>query len=154
MTKIIEFIKPKGINFSCFEEIAADELSSYLLLLIRFLQQFQLNRQLNRYDDWWEHDGLHFFRGESDFNELQRIVSPNGLIEEFKLGDFDVFIGIAPFDNTWYLRFYLNYEENIGRFDITLPREFIRDFEEKFICKIALDMKQQDSKKYYDSIIC
>jgi hypothetical protein len=39
-------------------------------------------------------------------------------------GDEDVFIGVAPGDGTWYLRFYLAGDDEgfdlLGRFDITL----------------------------------
>lgn len=149
-----EFKRPKGINFSCSEEINSDELSSNLLLIVNFLQQTESFNKLNRYDDWWEHDGLHFYRDKIDFGELQKIVSLNGLKQEFKLGDFDVFIGIAPIDNVWYLRFYLDVEEDLGRFDITLSDEMAELFGKEIQNKLSIEMKKQPSETYYNSIIC
>ncbi len=149
-----KFVKPKGINFSCFEEIPIQELSENLLQIISFLTQIHPKLELNRYEDWWEHDGLHFYRGKVDFDELQRTVTSDRLLQEFKLGDFDVFIGIAPKNNSWYLRFYLDNEENLGRFDITLSDEIAEDFEKEILNKLTLEMKKQSAVTYYKSMIC
>jgi hypothetical protein len=149
-----EFIKPKGINFSCYKEITTDELSKNLLLVVNFLQQAHPNTQLNRFYDWWEHDGLHFQGSNIIFDELKKIVLPNGLMQEFKLGDFDVFIGIAPIDNSWYLRFYLDEEENLGRFDITLPFDLAQNFKVEILSQFDKNIKEQNSKEFYRSIIC
>jgi hypothetical protein len=66
---------------------------------------------LYRYEDWWEHDGMHFRRESIDIHRLFEIVkSPQSSLEAMP-GDLDVFVGIGPENNTWYLRFYLAWDE-------------------------------------------
>jgi hypothetical protein len=149
-----EFIEPKGINFSCSKEIDSNELSNNLGFIVDFLEKINPNDQLHQFDDWWEHDGLHFYRGKTNFDELKKIVSISGLMQEFKLGNFDVFIGIAPIENNWYLRFYLDEEENLGRFDITFSDEMAEVFTNEVLEKLTVKMNQQPSETYYKSIIC
>ena len=151
------FIEPKGINFSCLEEISIHELSKILVQTVSFIQQIDSSIELQRYDDWWEHDGLHFYRGNIKFDDLFELVSSTDNLLEEMSGDFDVFIGIAPAECLWYLRFYLDSEESIenikGRFYITFPNELALKFKTEILYPSNLKFKEQDSEEYYKSII-
>ena len=152
-----KFIKPKGINFSSTEDLSAIELSKVLCRTASFIQNLEPYTELERYDDWWEHDGLHFHRGKITFDELFKIInSPKNLLEGMS-GDFDVFIGIAPKNNSWYLRFYLDWDTNeenlVGRFDITFPNELANNFDEEVLKQFDLEMKKQNVEDYYQSIM-
>jgi hypothetical protein len=151
-----QFTKPKGINFSCSEALPAAALSRALCKTASFIQQLDPYARLERYDDWWEHDGLHFHRESVNVEKLFDIArSPKSLLEAMP-GDHDVFIGIAPKDNAWYLRFYLDWEENeiniVGRFDITLPPALASKYKDEVIDELNLKMEEKDSEKYYQSI--
>lgn len=151
------FIKPKGINFSCKNEISAIKLSKLLCKTLSFIQQLEPYAKLERYDDWWEHDGLHFYRTSTDFDEIFKLVnSPKSLLESMP-GDFDVFIGVASANHSWYLRFYLDWDENdeklIGRFDITFPNEIAIRYKREVLSNFAVEIEEQDAEKYYQSII-
>jgi len=71
-------------------------------------------------------------------------------------GDDYVCVGIAPPDNSWYLRFYVYLEEEnqetFGRFDITLPEAISADFKNSVLQNIEYRMEQTDAGVYYDSI--
>lgn len=149
-----EYVEPEGINYSCSKEIDSYELSKNLLLIVSFLKQINPFTELHQYNDWWEQDGCHFSDGKTDFEELLEMITQNNLQMCFILSDFNVFIGIAPKDNSWYLRFYLDEEENLGRFDITLPDEMAEVFEKEVLNKLTLEMKKQSAETYYNSIIC
>ena len=152
-----EFSKPQGINFSCVEDVSADELATALHKTAGFLQALNPYASLHRYDDWWEHDGLHFCRGESDFSGLFKMIrSPQSLLEAMP-GDDEVFVGVASDDGDWYLRFYLFWDDDgyrlLGRFDLTLPARLQLDYQEEVIQKLNLEMKATESAVYYESII-
>lgn len=152
-----EFIKPKGVNFSCSKELSAIELSKVLCKTASFIQQLKPYAKLKRYDDWWEHDGLHFYRESINFDQLFSIInSPKALLEAMS-GDFNVFVGIAPENNSWYLRFYLDWdddEENlVGRFDVTFPNQLAEEFKKDILSQFNFEIEKQDAEKYYRSII-
>lgn len=119
------FSPPPGVNFHCRKDWPIAALSKALHQVCAFIQDFELDSPLTRYEDWWEHDGLHFNRGAITLHDLFGLVeSPQSLLNAMQ-GDDRVFVGIAPADATWYLRFYADWDEQgselIGRFDITLP---------------------------------
>lgn len=152
-----EFILPKGINFSCENDMPAIELSKLLCKTASFIQQISPYEKLERYDDWFEHDGLHFHRKSINFDEFFRIVnSPKSLLEEIPRDD-SVFIGIAPANNTWYLRFYLDWDENeenlFGRFDVTFPKATAENYEFEVLRQSNAEMKKQIAESYYQFII-
>ncbi len=149
-----EYIEPKGINFSCSKEIDSLELSENLLLVVNFLEQTFPKAELRQYDDWWEHDGCHFYNSKTDFDELLKMVTQDELLFNFGLSGFNNFWGIAPKDNAWYLRFYLDEEEDLGRFDITLSDEIAEVFEKEILSQLSLKMNKQSAVTYYQTIIC
>jgi hypothetical protein len=150
------FHEPQGINFSS-KEITAHELAWALCRTVSFLQFLEPHGvPLQKYHDWWEHDGLHFQKGSINFHELFRIVeSPQSLLEAMP-GDDNVFIGIAPDPNIWYLRFYLYWDEGgfdlLGRFDITLPTESAPQFKQRVLDSLDMQMQQQDAATFYNKI--
>ena len=152
-----EFSKPEGVNFSCVDNVSAEELATALCKTAGFLQAVAPYVSLHRYDDWWEHDGLHFGRGGSDFDGLFRMVrSPQSLLEAMP-GDDDVFVGVAPDNGDWYLMFYLFWEDDGYRllvmFDLTLPLRLREEYQEEVVQKLNLEMNETESAVYYESLI-
>ena len=152
-----KLVKPDGVNFSCAEDVPADKLSNILRETVSFIRQIEPSAKLERYDDWWEHDGLHFHRGSIKIEELSGIVDSPKLLFEAMPGDFEVFVGIAPENNSWYLRFYLDSDENdenlIGRFDITFAGATAEIFQKEILERFDLEMRKRDAQIYYQSII-
>lgn len=152
-----EFKKTKGINFSCVEEISANDFSIALSKIVKFIKNLASFQKLERYDDWWEHDGLHFYRSSITLQDLFNIVSSPKSLSEAMTGDWYVFIGIAPVNNDWYLRFYLNDEDGedelVTHFDITFPNEIAERFKVEVLSKLNLEIQEQDAETYYQSII-
>jgi hypothetical protein len=151
-----QFVRPKGINFSCSEELSAATLSRALCKTASFIQHLDPYAELERYDDWWEHDGLHFHRESINVERLFDIAKSSKSLLEAMPGDHEVFIGIAPKDNAWYLRFYVDWDENevnlVGRFDVTLPPALVNQYKAEVIDELSLKMGETDSEEYYQSI--
>lgn len=150
------FSKPTGINFRSPQELSALVLSRTLCQTVSFLQNLGPYVKLQQYLDWWEHDGCHFHKQEIDFHRLLQIVeSPKALLSHMS-DDDNVFIGIAPNDNSWYLRFYLCWDEEelnlIGRFDITLPESLVERFRKEMTEVHAIALKEEYADIYYKSI--
>ncbi len=154
-----DFIMPQGINLHSDDELLPDFLSNVLVETVGFLQSIEAQgANLHKYADWWEHDGLHFGDGYIDFATLLLIVqSPSALLKAMPRG-FGVFIGIAPLDFSWYLRFYIdaearNGEEVFGRFDLTLREELMERYKAEVVRPLGMEMQEQEAGKYYQSII-
>jgi hypothetical protein len=149
------FVAPEGINFSSAEDLSAHDLSEALIKIVDFIQQIDSSKKFESYDDWWEHDGLHFYRNSISPAELLRIVSSPESLSQAMPGDFCVFIGIAPADNSWYLRFYLNDEDDevTARYDITFSEATAERFKPAVLKPFGLSVNEQDAETYYRSII-
>lgn len=84
------------------------------------------------------------------------IETPRALTWSIK-GDEYVYVGIAPPDTAWYLRFYVNWdeaeEEIEGRFDITLPEEDAKRFRESVVSEFDFSLLEQSAADYYKRII-
>jgi hypothetical protein len=152
------FVKPTGTNFRSADEVPSSVLSKSLCLVVNFLQSVDPYAELQWYLDLWEHSGAgaHVHKQQIDFHGLFKIIgSPRDLLYRMTTDD-DVFIGIAPTDNTWYLRFYLNWDEDgfnlIGRFDITLSHELATRFRDEVVKSLPAQLSEQDSQTYYASI--
>lgn len=153
----IHFKEISGINFST-DEIRAADLSNLLCKIVSFLQNLSPYEKLEQFDDWWEHDGLNFHKRTIAFQTLLDIVvTPKNIFEEMP-EDFNVFVGIFSHNKLWYLRFYLDCDENIensnGRMDITLPEDLACLFETEIVDKTEIEFKSQDAQSYYNSILC
>lgn len=152
-----DFIRPKGINFSCCEQLSPIDFSTALTKIANFIKEINTYDKLERYDDWWEHDGLHFHRNSISLEDFFKIVSSPRLLSEAMSSDWYVFIGIAPTNNNWYLRFYLNDEDGeedlVTHFDITFPKEIAERFKAEVLSKLSLQIKEQNAETYYQTII-
>lgn len=148
---------PEGVNFSSDEEVSAKELSDSLKIVASFLQDFVSTRGICRFDDWWEHDGLHFLRGQSTIHGLFECVSsPEALLSSMP-GDQDVFVAFSSDENSWYLRFYLSWTESgqdlVGRFDLTLEPPLADIFRKDVLSKVACKLTEENSRNYFERII-
>jgi hypothetical protein len=152
-----DFVKPQGINFRCRDGLPASSLSKVLCKTAGFLQGIQPYARLQRYDDWWEHDGLHFHKGAIDFDGLFAIVGSPETLSKAMPGDDDVHVGIATYDNSWYLRFYLYWDEeesdHLGKYDIALPEGLAEGYRDQVLKGSGIEIMEQDSASYYESII-
>ncbi len=82
------FQKPAGINFHCPDDVAVDALSRALCRVCSFIQDLEQSSELSRYEDWWEHDGLHFYRESLDMHGLFGLVeSPRAWFEAMQGDD-------------------------------------------------------------------
>ena len=148
---------PQGINLRSDPDLTPDVLSDALVKTVAFLQSIEPQASgLWEYADWWEHDGLHFAKGSLDFAALvQKVASPSTLLKAMP-GDFSVFIGIAPQDFSWYLRFYLEpdpgEDESTGRFDLTLQPELMERYKKEVVEPLRLEIQEQEAHGYYQSI--
>ncbi|MDY7109724.1 MAG: hypothetical protein SYC29_13900 [Planctomycetota bacterium] len=112
--------------------IPAPQLSTWLCEVAAFLQQLDPHAAMKRYDDWLEHDGLHFDRGAITFPELfSAIGSPRDLLAATP-DDDRVCVGVADERGRWYLRFRLEWDDDgrelTGFFDVTLRHELADRF--------------------------
>ena len=93
------FSRPKGTNFSSPDEVPSVSLARSLCRIASFLQDLYPYIKLQRYWDLWEEDGEHYYKEQTDFHGLFEIVeSPRNLM--YALMDGNVFVGIAPHDNS------------------------------------------------------
>jgi hypothetical protein len=150
-----EFIRPKGTNFQC-ADVTASDLAKALSRIASFFHCLDPYEKLKRYDDWWEHDGLHFDRASVDFNQLFAMIkSPRALLETVPDDDF-VFVGVGPFAGGWYLRFRVEWDDEgfdlRGSFDVTVPESLAQQFRTEVVRPLSLDLSEQDADSYYDSI--
>lgn len=145
---------PQGINFSS-ETIPASELARVLCRTASFIQEIEPSgNSLLKFDDWWEHDGLHFPQGTITFHELfENVKSPRSLLQAMS-GDEDVFVGIISNSESWYLRFYLSWDDEgyelSGRYDVTLPAFLAADYLSRMQDTVKLE--EQDATTYYNNI--
>ncbi|MFZ0062238.1 MAG: hypothetical protein WAL47_09385 [Pyrinomonadaceae bacterium] len=152
-----DFSIPAGINFSSVDNVSAEVLAHALCQTASFLQALDPYTSLLRYDDWWEHDGLHFYREEIAFDGLFKMIrSPQALLEVMP-GDDEVFVGVAPMQRAWYLRFYLFWNDDgyklLGRFDLTLPASLRQKYKEEVAHRFSFSMNESESAVYYESLI-
>lgn len=150
-----EFNLPKGINFNCTESVPITVLSKALCRVAAFLQDLDSSAELLRYEDWWEHDGLHFYKGPMNFHQLFALVeSPRALLESMQGDDF-VFVGVLAADASWYLRFYVAWDDEgkelFGRFDITLSESTAEKFGKLILEEGEISMMKEDALCYYKS---
>ena len=126
--------------------------------IARFLQDLQTSSpELCRYDDWWEHDGLHFEKGPASFHDLFAMVATPRSIFETTPDDHEVSIGISPRDGAWYLRFRAGWDAEdqviIGCFALILPTELAAAFRAEVGPALACDLSEEPSEAYYQRIV-
>jgi hypothetical protein len=145
------------MNFRLDERIPVEPLCGLLSKVVAFLQDQSSVARLNRFADWWQHDGLHFSDGTISGAELARIVSQPQRLRKAMPGDFDVRVGIQPSSAEWYLRFYVDPEDNDpapeGDFDVTLPPRLADDFRHRVAADSAFPIIEESAASYYRRII-
>ena len=152
-----DFVKPKGICFLFGYELPASVLSGVLCKITNFLKSVAPYAKLHRYDDWWEHDGLHFHRSLIDFEALyQMITSPKNLLESTP-EDFAVFVGVAPDDNAWYLRYRVEWDDDesnlIGNCAVILPQPLAEKFRTEVLQTLETQAAEKDSELFYQEAV-
>ena len=146
-----------GSNFATTDNIRGVDLSKILKKVAAFLQSESPYAMLERYDDWWEHDGLHFYCSSFTFDQLfETVHSPKTLLEAMP-GDFQVFIGVYSKQVPFYLRFYVDWNDDeteiVGRFDITVPNEIAERFRHEVVAASGIELSERPSEGHYRSII-
>ncbi len=151
------FVKAQGICFLFGDELPASDLSSILCKIANFLQDVAPYAKLQRYDDWWEHDGLQFHRGSTDFDALYRMVnSPKNLLESTP-DDDSVFVGVAPDNNAWYLRYRVEWDDEetnlVGSCAVVLPKPLTEKFRAEVLANLNVKAEEKDSEVYYQEVV-
>ncbi len=112
---------------------------------------------LIRYDDWWEHDGLHFERGRLTFRDLWQIAQTARSLLNATPDDHAVFIGIAPEDNRWYLRFRVEWDEDdndiVGRFTVIVPSDIAERFRNEVVPRLPIGLEEAEARQYYEKVV-
>ena len=128
------FVKPQGVCFLFGGELPATILSKVLCKITNFLQDVAPYVKLQKYDDWWEHDGLHFHRKTVDFDALfQMINSPKNLLES------------TP-DN--------DEESNlVGSCAVILPQPLADKFRVGVLQRLNEQAEERNSEAYYQEVV-
>lgn len=146
-----------GLTFVPDEEVTPMELCHCLKMILEFLKEKDGDIKLTRYDDWWEHDGLMINKGHVDFNEIIQVVQNPELIEKEMPGDHYVKIEICPKDERWYLRFYIDIEDEdtvkYTEFDLTIPFEWAEEFKNKVAPNLDIEILSEPSLEYFSRIM-
>jgi hypothetical protein len=160
MTKALEvgeFVPPEGRSWSTAGALPARDLCRALSKTASFLQAVEPHgAELLRYEDWWEHDGLHFHRGTVTFPDLFRMVeSPRSLLAAVP-DEEHVFVGVAPATGRWYLRFRVYWdapgEQLFGRFGLVLPDVLAAGYRSEVVEPLSLEVVEEDAAEYYRSV--
>jgi hypothetical protein len=152
------FEPPKGLNFHLGKgSVDASSLSQALVKVVAYLQNRTAGSKLIKYTDWWEHNGLHFIKDEISFGILASMIDNPRRILESMPGVDSVFIGVSPTGCEWYLRYYLDWDDNgkslVGKFDITVPESMHAEFEDEVVKELGFPMDKEASGEYYRRII-
>jgi hypothetical protein len=152
-----QFLKPLGVCFLFDGELPAPILSNILCRIVNFLQDVAPYTKLQHYEDWWEHDDLHFHRGALDFNVLYSLISsPRNLLAATPADDY-VFVGVAPADNSWYLRFRVVWDDEgfnlAGSCAIVLPLSLVEQFRKEVLLNLSTKAEEKDAALYYREVI-
>ena len=150
------FTPPGGTTFRTGVALPLAKLSECLCRIVSFLQVVAMENRLARYDDWLEHDGFHFFRGQINIHDLFDIVGTGRSIIETTPGDDNVFVGIGPPTGQWYLRFRAEWDDDgnsiIGWFDFTLPDALANSFREDVVPQLSCAMIEESADEYFRRI--
>ena len=145
---------PTGTTFSSSRDVPLSTLRLDLLRIARFLQDKVTSSQLIQYDDWWQHDGLHFDKKRISLSDLFAYLETNKTLHESVPDDFEVRVGISDERTSWYLRYIVDWDESEkdleGSYDFSVPTEWVNqirsmDFSEK--------PKESDSHELYHELI-
>jgi hypothetical protein len=152
------FSPPDGVTFHIAEEVAVSDLCVLLCRVVVFLQGLQSSSEsLRLYDDWWEHDGLHFSRSTITFHDLFAMIETHPAIFEATPDDFGVFVGVASEDAGWYLRFRAELDSDdhsiVGRFAVTVPSVIAPAFSTEVSALSQHRLIEEAANRYYERVI-
>ena len=150
----MRFQEPSGINFRPAMPILIKEMEDTLPLIWRFVSAKDPSPILLRYEDWWQHDGLHFEKGKITREVFSKMIGSKGEIIKSMSGDFNVRIGIASPKMEWYLRYYVAIEEDIldGYYDVTVPLTWENEFEAEVGMSLKTPFVKEDAEGFYKAI--
>ena len=131
-------------------------VSRDLRRIAAFFQHCEPYRKLRRFDDWWEHDALYFGKDELDLHGLFELVgTPRSLLTAMP-GDHRVFVGVENNDCPWYLRFFVDWDEQdeniVGEYSVTLNRPLAALFEREVRPVLGCNVHTDDATPYFDRI--
>ncbi len=156
-TTRMPFLPPAGITFYSTEEVAISDLCALLRQTTAFLQGLQPRPELRLYNDWWEHDGLHFERCAISFHELIAMVETPRSILEATPDEDEVFVGVAPQDSGWYLRFRAEWDADddgiVGRFAVIVRPEIAHAFISEIAALSRHALVEEPADSYYKRLI-
>jgi hypothetical protein len=152
------FSPPSGVVFHTADEIPVDDLFALLRRVVTFLQNLELSSpRLCLYHDWWQHDGLHFEKGCLTFHDLFTMVETLRAIFDATPDDHDVFVGIAPENGRWYLRFRAEWDSDdrsiVGRFAVIVPSDSAGSFRTEVTASFGHLLAEESSESYYKSVM-
>jgi hypothetical protein len=152
----MSFSPPAGVTFHPAGEISASDLCELLQRVVAFLQGLQLSSP-KLYHDWWQHDGLHFDRGTITFHDLFMMVETPRAIFEGTPSDDEVFVGVAPENTVWYLRFRAEWDAEgksiVGSFAVTVPMENAPSFATKVAAGSRHRLFEEPARTFYERVI-
>ena len=148
------FTPPIGIAFHTEGEVRGDELVASVRRVVAFLEGFLWTPdKLRVYDDWWEHDGLHFERKRVTYAELFATIASARTMLDATPDDDCVYVGIAPEEAKWYLRFRATrdetYGETVGTFGVVLSQDAATLFRLDVTPRCEAALTEVPSKTYY-----
>lgn len=154
----MSFSPPQGVTFYLAEEVGASDLCELLQRVVAFLQDLRLSSpRLRLYHDWWQHDGLHFDRGATTFHDLFMMVETPRAMFEVTPDDDEVFVGVAPEEAGWYLRFRVEWDADgrsiVGNFAVTVPTENAPAFATKVVALSRHRLVEEAARSYYERVI-
>jgi hypothetical protein len=150
------YLPPEGLTFRTDGDAPLEDVSSDLCRIAAFLQRLDPSAKLSRFHDWWEHDGLHFPKGSTNYHGLfQHVATPRSLMESMT-GDHRVFIGLSPEDRDWYLRFFADWDEHdtnlIGEYSISLAESLVQLFDNEVAASLRCPTIREDALAYFQRI--
>jgi hypothetical protein len=154
---IVGFRPPHGACFASESECALAHVSRDLCKIAAHLQSLDLFGKLVRYDDWYNHDGLYFERGKTDFHGLFALVqTPRDLLAATPDDEY-VYVGVVPEDRRWYLRFRAEWDDEgeslVGAYSVTLSDELLEAFEIEIVSTLECPIRRADPGEEWDSSI-
>jgi len=156
---VLRLAKLSRLTYFSEEELPVQELSKSLSWIVRFLQSVDTFAELRMHQDWRQHgvSGSPFVMEKrvSFHDVFTSIGSPRDLLR-VSSDDDGVFIGVAPSDNAWYLRFRCGWDDDgfniIGKFDFTLPEALVESFRLEVLSKLTIELRKQDEVSYFAEI--
>jgi hypothetical protein len=150
----MSFSPPDGVAFHIEREVPIVDLCPLLRRVVSFLQNLQPSpAKLGLFDDWWGHDGLHIKKRSLSFRELVRMIESPRSIFEATPDEHEVFVGVAPGDNRWYLRFRAEWDGHdlaiIGCLAVILAADLAVSFRENIVSSSVPGLTEEPAQSFY-----